>query len=180
MQKIIGLSLLVSFAVFFGKSTVYSNDFSVFQKNKFLLPRYLTMPKITFRDAPSNDFPLKKLILSTRRFHLVAIIASWSQHSKDLVKAYNSIYDKFEERDVGIIALSSHDTIEGLKKFKELTQPKFYVGFASDDFISAMKNPSVPTVWTIDNNNRAINILSMPEEKDLNENIKNILKMTSF
>ena len=43
-----------------------------------------------------------------------------------------------------------------------------------------MKNPSVPTVWTIDNNNRAINILSMPEEKDLNENIKNILKMTSF
>ena len=175
-----GLCLLIYVTIISHKTLVYANDSSPFQTDKFVLPRYLMMPKITFRDAPSEDFPLKKLVLSSRRFHNVAIIASWSERSKDLIREYNTIYEKFEKRDVGLIALVSHDTEEGLKKLIELTKPKFYVGFATEDFIDTMKNPSVPTVWTIDNNDKVINTLTMPELDDIKDNINNILKMTNF
>ncbi|KAB8029768.1 hypothetical protein [Fluviispira multicolorata] len=143
------------------------------------LPRHFSMPPVTYGKEPSVEGE-KKLDFSNMRFWYVVVIASWNPRSEEISDVLNKNYKIFVARKVGVLALFSQDTESSVAKWRKKIIPQFMNEFASRDFLDAMKNPRVPTVWLVGSEGEILQRLEMPTKEEMAQSVNKVMILTGF
>jgi len=143
------------------------------------LPRHVEFPSITY----GNDVSVEgetELNISKKRFWYVFVLASWNPKSIEITEILNKNYNIFNSRNVGIIGLFSNDTKESVMEWRKKNNPLFLNEFASRNFLDALKNPKIPTVWVIGSQGEVLQRLDMPTKENMQESVRKVMILTGF
>ncbi|WP_222435696.1 hypothetical protein [Fluviispira vulneris] len=143
------------------------------------LPRHKLMPPVSYGKEPSVEGE-KSLDFSTMRFWYVVVIASWNPRSEEISTIINKNFRLLSARKVGVIGLFSQDTEESVAKWRKKIMPQFMNDFASRNFLDAMKNPRVPTLWLVGSEGEIIQFLEMPTKEEMMKSINKVMILTDF
>ncbi|WP_130610557.1 hypothetical protein [Fluviispira sanaruensis] len=143
------------------------------------LPRHKLMPTVSYGKEPSVEGE-KSVDFSSMRFWYVAVLASWNPRSEEISMIINKNFKQLSARKIGVIALFSQDTEESVAKWRKKIMPQFINDFASRNFLDAMKNPRVPTLWLVGSEGEIIQILEMPTKEEMMQSINKVMILTGF
>lgn len=143
------------------------------------LPRHVEFPPITYGKEASIEGETE-LNITKMRFWYVAILASWNVKSNEIADILNKNYKVFTQRNVGVIALYSNDTKESVANWRKKNNPLFMNEFASRNFLDALKNPKIPTVWVIGNLGEVLQRLELPTKEEMQKSVEKVMILTAF
>ena len=153
------------------------------ERKRFILPRHLEMPPITFYDdaLERNEKMAKTWFIGHPwRFQVLFLFASWSDHSKVIAKEINARYAELRVRGVGFLGVFSHYTAEASAQWIQEINPQFKIGYTTLSFINMTENPKVPTIWVLDYRNFIIMKLEIPSDADIKDMFRSLNAMTNF
>ena len=143
------------------------------------LPRHVEFPTISYAKEPSVEGE-SEVNITKMRFWYVVIMASWNPKSVEITDLLNKNYKVFMQRNVGVVGLFSNDTVDSVMTWRKKNNPQFLNEFASRNFLDALKNPKIPSIWLIGNQGEVLQRLEMPTKENLQESIEKVMILTGF
>ncbi|APJ04441.1 hypothetical protein [Silvanigrella aquatica] len=143
------------------------------------LPRHVEFPTVTYGKEQSVEGEME-LNLATKNFWYVVVISSWNPKSKEITSILNHNYKVFESRKIGVIGLFSTDTVTSVSDWRTQNKPLFETGFASRNFLDALKNPKIPSVWVLGRRGEILQRLEIPSKEDMQKSVQRVMIMTGF
>lgn len=143
------------------------------------LPRHVEFPTITYAKEPTIEGEAE-VNISKMNFWYVMVLATWNPRSVEITEIINKNFKVFTQRNVGVVGLFSNDSIEAVNEWRKKNNPLFLNEFASRNFLDALKNPKIPSVWLIGNQGEILQKLEMPTKQKMLESVQKVMILTGY
>ncbi len=143
------------------------------------LPRHAEFPTISYAKEPTIEGE-SEINVSKMHFWYVLILATWNPRSAEITDIMNKNFKVFTQRNVGVVGLFSNDSIEAVTAWRKKNNPLFLNEFAARNFLDALKNPKIPSVWVIGNQGEILQRLEMPTKEMMQESVQKVMILTGY
>lgn len=143
------------------------------------LPRHLEFPTISYAKEPTIEGE-SEVNVAKMHFWYVLILATWNPRSAEITDIMNKNFKTFSQRKVGVIGLFSNDSVEAVNIWRKKYSPQFLNEFASRNFLDALKNPKIPSVWVIGNQGEVLQRIEMPTKEMMLESVQKVMILTGY